>query len=629
MIRGATSTLLGCVLASASLTACGDALPPADITLVSTAAISGFDPIEASDAYAGGAQAQVYEGLYEYHYLDRPLRLIPALAEGDPEISADGLTYTFRLKEGVRFQDSECFVSTDNPDGVGREVTAHDFVWCWKRLMGVPSSSGQWIFAGKVEGLDDWATRCQDAFVARGLYDRVNEYYPYEHPELADLRVEEVSGLRALDDRTFEVRLVEPYPQLLWTLAMSFTVVYPPEAVEHFGMDFLTRPVGTGPYRVEEFWPPDRKVQFVRNPTYRECHYPTEGEPGDAEAGLLDDAGRRLPLVDRIDLLVVETSNTRWLEFAQGHLDTIKTEKDVWQEAMTDDAELRPELAARGVQVLSSPKADIAYAAFNMEDPVVGLAGGEPARKLRQAMSLAYDQQRWIEVMRNGVWSIPAKGPLPPTVAGYVDVPTPYAPRDLDRARALLVDAGFPGGRGLPEIEYDMSGTSSTSRNGAEILKSSMADIGIRIKLRGQTWDQFKAKVDAKQAQMFGMAWNMDYPDAQNFMMLFYGPYGAPGANSTNYQNDEYDELYRRMKVMLPGPERQALIERMLRILHEDAPWMYTDHRVAYAFTNPWLRNYKLIQTIEWPMKYLDVDREEKVRRLGESSVPPRAEDDS
>ncbi len=584
--------------------------PEPDARFVAVAEIKGFDPVYANDSYSAGAQIQVYEGLYEIHYLKRPLQMVPLLADGMPEVSEDGLTYTFHLKKGVRFQDDPCF-----PGGKGRELTAHDFVWCWKRLMAIPDSTGRWLFEGKVQGLDAWSKRA-GARLGK-LFDRVNEHFPFEHPTMREVVAEEVEGLRAIDDHTLRVRLTEPYPQFLWTLVMSFTVVYPREAVARYGMELMAHPVGTGAYRVEDFWIYDRKITYVRNPSWHGGTYPTEGAPGDEEKGLLADAGRPLPFLERVEFLVIPTSQPRWLRFLDRELDRVETEREIWEKAMTLDGKLRPELAAQGIAVQVEPKADIAFTAFNMDDPVIGAPAGDRGRKVRQAMSLAYDTPLWIKIMRNGSWGIPAHGPIPPTVAGYVSEPrSPYSTRDVARARKLLEEAGFPGGRGLPKLHYEMSGADAVSRNGAEILRNNLREIGIEIDLHANTWDQFDEKVKGKQAQVFGMAWGADYPDAQNFLQLFYGPHESPGPNNSNYKNPEYDRLYDQMKLMLPGPERDEVIRKMLAVLNEDCPWSYTDHRVQYSYRHAWLRNFKYMDINPWLFKYYRVDREEKARRL-------------
>ncbi len=600
---------LSCALA-APLVGC-ERPPPVDARFVSVAAIKGFDPIDSGDVYASGAQSQVYEGLLQYHYLKRPVELIPCLAAEMPTVSDDGLVFTVKLRRDAVFQDNECFEG-----GKGRLLTAHDVVYCIKRFMGVPSSTGSWLLEDRIVGLDAWAERAGKKLGT--LFDAVNEYYPYEHPDMAALRDEEVPGLLALDDFTVRFTLTKPFPQFLYTLAMSYTAVYPHEALDHYGMTLHLHPVGTGPYRVEEYWPPDKKILFERNPTFRGEAYPTEGGPGDVEAGLLDDAGRSLPFLDRIEFVVIEAPQPRWLRFASGDIERVETEQDIWQEAMIRDTdELRPELVEQGIRVSVATKTDLAYFAFNMEDEILGVPAGERGRKVRQAICLAYDQAQWIKVMRNGYWATPAFGPLPPTVQGFVEVRSPYAGRDVERARQLLIEAGYPGGEGLAPLEYELSGVSTTSRKGAEIFKQSMREIGLDVNLNGQTWDQFLNKVRQKKAQMFGMAWLADYPDAENFLQLFYGPNESPGPNNSNYANPEYDKLYERFAVMTMGPERNEVVKEMLDVMYEDCPVSFTDYRIQYTYTQPWLRNFKFLQFTNWAFKYYDVDQDEKARRLG------------
>ncbi len=607
------SRLTSLLIGTACLWAGGCAREPEpDARFVCPAEIKGFDPAYTSDSYAAGAQFQVYEPLLEIHPLKRPFELMPCLAESMPEASPDHMTFTFRIRGDAPFQDDPCF-----PGGKGRKVTAQDFVWCIKRLMAVPDSQVNWLFAGKVKGLDDWAARAGKRL--EGLFDHRNRHFPFESPQMRDLVDEEVPGLRALDDRTLRIELSEPYPQLLWALTMA--LVYPHEAVERYGVEFQNHPVGTGPYHVDEFWIFDRRITFERNPTWHGQTYPTEGAPGDREAGLLDDAGRPLPFLDRVEFVVIRESQPRWLEFEEGRLDRIDVEREIWQRAMTDDGRLRPDLAAKGIRFQKELMGNVAYIGFNMEDPVVGTPAGERGRKLRQAMSLAYDADRWIEIMRNGHWGVPALNPIPPNVWGYVDERSPYARRDLGRARKLLEEAGYPGGAGVPKLVYELSGADAVTRNGAELFKIAMKDVGIDVEVSTNSWDQFLAKVNDKKAQIFGMSYSQDYPDAQDFLQLFYGPNEAPGPNGTNYKNPEYDGLYKRMCTMEPGPDRDAVIRRMVAILNEDCPWIYEDVRTNYSWTQPWLRNFKYSDINPWMFKYCRVDEAEKRRRLGKGEA--------
>ena len=272
--------------------------------------------MRAGDTLSGGVMAQIYDALYEYKYLVRPYELKPALAAALPQVSADGLTYTIPLKKGVVFQDDPCFKATG---GHGREVTADDIIYGIKRLMDVANKpTGSWMLQGKVVGLDEF----YDESVKRAA---AGEDMDYSMP---------VAGLQAPDPYTLRIQLKERYPQLKYALAMPYTAPVPHEAVEVYPDDFVNHPVGTGAFRLKE-WTKRWRMILERNPTYRDDRYPGEGEPGDREAGLLDAAGERLPIVDEIYLSIVSEAQPAWLLFKEGYLDASGISKDNFKEAIS------------------------------------------------------------------------------------------------------------------------------------------------------------------------------------------------------------------------------------------------------------------------------------------------------
>ena len=309
------------------------AAPGESVFCSETARIKGFDPVKAGDVASAHAVSRIYEGLLQYAYLVRPYRLEPCLAEALPEVSADGLEYTFRIRRGIYFQDDPCFVATG---GRGRELTAEDFVYAIKRVADLKNGSpGYWAFRDRIPGLDEF--RAASAGSAPTDYTRP------------------VAGLQAPDRYTLRISLKGPYPQLLWVLAMNYAYAVPREAVEYYGEDFVNHPVGTGPYVLASHVH-NYRVEFVRNPKWRETGrpdaYPSEGEPGDAERGLLADAGRPIPFIDRIVQYVIGDSTTRWLLFLAGQLDVAGISKDNWDAVVTPAGTLAPELQARGIEVL-------------------------------------------------------------------------------------------------------------------------------------------------------------------------------------------------------------------------------------------------------------------------------------
>lgn len=538
--------------------------PPGTLHISTPAKIKGLDPIYADDLYGGTEVGRVYEGLLQYHYLKRPYVLIPSLAEALPSVSADGKTFTFHLKKGVLFQDD---VSFKNTGGKGREMIAEDFVYSFKRLADPKlSSSGWWIFDGKIVGLNEWREEASKS-------------------ESTDYN-KAVVGLRATDRYTLQIQLTQRSTQFLYFLAMSFAGVVPKEAVDHYGKEFINHPVGTGPYRLAEY-NPSSKLVWVKNPTYRLELYPSEGESGDKEAGLLEDAGKPLPLSEKIVVQIFVESQPMWLSFLSGKLDYSSIPKDSFNQAITPTKDLTPELKAKNIRLLKAPQLDITHESFNMTDPVVG-----KNKLLRQAISLAHNEDEVIHIFYNGRAEA-AQSPIPPGLSGYnPEFKNPYRQFNLTRAKELLAKAGYPGGKGLPPIEYATL-ADSTSRQMVEYLQKSLAVIGVVLKVNTYSWPELQASIKNKRGQMWGFAWGADYPDAENFLQLFYSKNASPGPNDSNYSNPEFDRLYEKSLLLQDSPERTALYQQMVKMIVEDCPWIFGAHRLSYALVHPWLKNYK------------------------------------
>jgi len=556
------------------------------IHIAVSAKIKGLDPVMSDDMYSGDEVARVYEGLYQYHYLKRPYTLIPALAEAMPEISADGKTWTIKIKKGIVFQDDPAFKATG---GKGRELTADDFVYSWKRL-GDPklASPGWWVFDGKIEGFNEW----HDA----------NAKAPTTDYNAA------ISGLHALDRYTIQLKLKNRSFQMMYALAMPFTVAVAREVVDNYGKEFLNHPVGTGPWKLGEY-NPNSKIVYEKNPTYRTDTYPTEGDSQDQAAGLLADAGKKLPLADKIVISIIEEDQPRWLNFMAGELDYSGIPKDNFSQAIDTNGELKAELKAKGIVLTKSPSLDITHETFNMADPIVG-----KNKYLRQALSLAHNPGPFINLFYNGT-ALPAQGPIPPGLAGYdPDFKNPYVQFNVEKAKEYLAKAGFPGGKGLGPIEY-VTQTSSTTRQMNEYLQKEFAAIGVELKINAYSWPEFQQAVKNKKGQMWGMAWGADYPDAEDFLQLFITKNGTPGPNDANYSNPEVDQLYEKSLMLQDGPERTAIYKQMVKIIVEDAPWVFGVHRLSYTVVNPWFKNYRYQEFTAGMSKYWRVDPALKAKK--------------
>ncbi len=574
-----------------------------------TSRIRGLDPGISGEVSSSLAISRIYEGLLQYDYLARPYKVVPLLAESMPVISDDGMVYTFKIRKGIHFHDNPCF-----PAGKGRELVADDFVYSIKRVADVKNaSSGFWAFNKRIAGIDAFHEMSKDS--AKTDYD-----FPVE-------------GLQATDRYTLQITLTEPYPQLLYILAMHYSFAVPREAVEFYGKSFVNNPVGTGPYELVE-WKRNSRIEFMRSPKWAETRrvetYPSEGTPEQEAAGLMVDAGKQIPFIDRVVQYVIDDSTTSWMMFLSGQLGLSGISRDNWDAVITGDKELNDSLESRGIKLVSSPTLDVYYLGFNWEDPVVG-DSDDPAqslrnRKLRQALSCAFDFDQMNKFMNNRLY--PLDGPIPQPLAGSLKEASPYG-FNLKKARELLVDAGYPEGidgatgRRL-ELTMELGSATANTRQMMELMADMYQKIGIVLKASYNTWPSFIEKMNRRQAQMFQLGWVADYPDAENFLQLFYSKNESPGPNHANYRNAEIDRMYEQIRTMLPSPQRTAIYEQMASIIIEDSPWIFLYQPMDFGLTHRWIQNYSTHAFPYGMGKYRRVDmaaREAWLSTYGESKL--------
>ena len=547
----ASKSFLILLLSFAFISGCRQASPipePPTLRLV-LSKISCLDPARANDVPSLQPIGLIYEGLLQYSYLKRPYEVEPALAQALPKVSADGLTYTFTLRSGVYFHDDPCF-----PGGRGRELTAADFVYAIKRVADTKNASGgYWAFREKIVGLDEFRAASQS-----------KDPTDYDQP---------VAGLVAVDRYTLRITLKQPYPQLLWVLAMPYSYAVPREAVAFYGDDFANHPVGTGPYILRS-WRPNYCLAFTRNPRWQ------------APASSLT-----TPPVERIFFYFINDPTTRWLAFLQGQIQVFpEVDRDNWDVVFDENLELQPWLKERGVHLASIVGLCTYYLGFNMADPVVGTN-----KALRQALSYAFDSAKWVSFYRGKVMR--AHGPLPPDVAGYAEGAIPYS-FDLAKAKDLLAVAGYPGGKDPKtgrrlELTLELGGTGNDARESTELFTEFMDRLGIVVVPSYNNLPTLIRKLEGRQAQMFRLSWYADYPDAQNFLQLFYSPNASPGPNRANYQNPEFDALYEQVLTMGDSPARTELYRRLVAMVIEDAPWLFMHYLVNHVLYHDDLKNYQ------------------------------------
>jgi ABC-type transport system substrate-binding protein len=565
----------------------------------------------------------VYPSYYKYAYLKRPFQITLNLGEkeskrepwpttitgpdGKPK-QVTGERYTFVLRKDLRFQDDPAF-----PGGKGRPITASDIVYSFKRMCDAkvqcPVAS---FFADKVIGWDDYS---------KG-FDTKDEAVRLKHYD------DEMKGVQVdkNDPYTFYVYLNQPYPQLKYLMAMHFTTPQAREAVEKYGLDEYARHmVGCGPY-VMASYEPKQRITMVVNPNRPRDYYPTEGEPGDKEQGLLDDAGKQLPMNDKVVFNIIKEGTSAWNLFQQGYLDAAGVGSNNFNQVVAPNGQITPEMAKRGIQLRKDTQVNVYYLAFNMLDPVWGGYTAEK-KKLRQAVSLAVDSQEFIDLFRQGN-GVPAQWLLPPGVFGYdPNYKSPYKTVDIAKAKRLLAEAGYPEGNDPKTgrklvLNFDTTAINAAGRIMVGILQNQIERIGIKVENRATRPDLFQDKLLKNQHQFIYYGWFADYPDPENFVFLLYGPNKKPGPNSSNYANPEYDKLFEQMRSMENTPERQAIINKMRDISAEDVPWIPVYHEVALSVGYDWQKNVKSHPIDNSFNQYRRIDFEERARKQQEWNRP-------
>lgn len=626
--------------------------------------------------------AQIYQPPLQYHYLKRPYTLIPATVEQVPEpelYDARGRrlpagapaeqvaesVYELKLKPGIRYQPhpafalddrgrplyldlspaelQDKFVIGDFPHASSRTLRADDYIYQIKRLAHPRLHSPIFgMMAEKIIGLKELGQALEAAYQAKP-----------DQPWL-DLDAFPLEGVQQVDELTWRIRIKGRYPQFVYWLAMPFFAPVPREVDRFFSQPGMAErnltldwwPVGTGPYMLTEN-DPNRRMVLTRNPHFQGETYPCEGEPEDEAAGLLADCGKPLPFIDQAVFTREKEAIPYWNKFLQGYYDASGIGSDSFDQAVRinvgGEVALTEEMQAKGIRLLTSVRASTFYLGFNMLDPVVG-GNQEQAAKLRQALSIAIDQEEFISIFMNGR-GIPAMSPLPPGIFGFEAGQAGLNPyvydwvdgkpkrKPVEEAQRLLAEAGWPNGRharsGEPLVlNLDTTAGGMGEKNRLDWLTRQFQKIGVQLVVRATDFNRFQDKLEQGAVQLFFLGWNADYPDPENFFFLLHGPEGRArrqgGQNSANYQNPAYDRLFLQMKAMENTPERLDLIRAMNRILQHDAPWIYAFHPKTYVLTHAWLKNRKPSDVGNNTLKYQRLDYPLRQRLRAEWNQPER-----
>ncbi|MBV9468960.1 MAG: hypothetical protein JOZ57_06905 [Abitibacteriaceae bacterium] len=581
-----------------------------------------LDPSVAYDEAEASVIDVIYPAYLQYHYLKRnPFVLDLALGATPPRrepylystqekgktVQKRGEAWTFKIKPRLRFQDDPCFAG-----GKGRAITVADFIYSWKR-MGDPAVNCPIVsfFGDKIIGFADYMKQ-------NAAREKAGQQPDYNLS---------VAGLQPdpKDPYIFRILLNQPYPQLRFLMAMHFTSPLAHEAVDMYGKELARHPVGCGSFMMTEYTSKLRIVLEV-NPNRMVEYYPTEGAPGDREAGLLQNAGKQLPLVKKVVFNIIREGITSWNLFLQGYQDSASVTQQNFQQVMAHPGQLSPEMAQKGVQLHRDVGTDIFYYAFNMNDPVFG--GYTPQKqKLRQAISTAIDAQAVIDLFNQGLGRR-AEFLLPPGIFGYEpEYKNPYRQYSVERAKQLLAEAGYPNGIDAKTgerltLNYDNAATTAASRMQVGLVQKQIQALGINFVSRATRVNVFQDKLDKGQFQFFHYGWIADYPDAENFLFMLYGPNRRPGPNASGYDNPQYNRLFDSVRIMDDGPQRLALIRKMRQIAVNDCPWIYEEHSESYGLTQPWLHNYKPHPVANNSAKYIGVDAAMRARLQSEWNQP-------
>ena len=616
---------------------------------------------------------QIYEPPLQYHFLKRPYTLVPLTAtavpqpayydkqgnrlpEDAPAALISYSIYEIRIKPGIRFQPHPALARdgrgrylyrglpaaelarkhtlADFPATGTRELLAADYVYQIKRLAHPHLHSPiLGLMSAYILGLPEYATEIEKEY-ARLVKNLKDQNGGVVH---LDLERFPLAGVEVVDRYTYRIKIKGKYPQFVYWLAMPFFAPMPPEADAFYDQPGMAEkdlvldwyPLGTGPFMLTEN-NPSRQMVLERNPYFHEETYPREGMPGDAEAGLLADAGKPLPLVEKVKLSLEKESIPYWNKFLQGYYDASGVGPESFDQAVRVGSQgevgITEAMQAKGIRLATAVLTSTYYMGFNMLDPVVG-GYTERARKLRQAISIAVDDEEYIALFNNGR-GVPAQGPLPPGIFGnredreginpyvYDWVNGKLQRKPITEARRLLAEAGYPRGvdadSGAPLVlNFDVTASGPDDKARLDWYRKQFAKLDVQLVIRNTDYNRFQDKMTKGNAQIFLWGWNADYPDPENFMFLLNGRQSkvkGGGENASNYDNPEFNRLFEEMKNMDNSPARQAIIDRMVEIARQDAPWVWGLHPKRFALYHAWYHNAKPNIMANNTLKYIRID---------------------
>ena len=615
--------------------------------------------------------AQIYEPPLQYNYLKRPYVLIPLTSTSIPRISffsSDGkiieghssevafTEYEIEIQPNIKYQPHPAFAKDNSGKHLYHDLDSENFSQIFT-LSDFPLTGTRELVAQdyvhQVKRMADPKTHCPISGVMSEyivgfseLRDKLSKNQSGSK-KIHDLRAQNISGVSVVDRYKYRIRIKGKYPQFLYWLAMPFFSPMPWEASEFYKQSMLIKnnitlnwfPIGTGPFMLAEN-NPNLRMTMQKNPNFRGELYPEHGTSQDLSKGLLRDAGKKMPFIDKAVFSLEKENIPRWNKFLQGYYDSSGISSDSFDQAIrssgsgADEVGLTDSMIEKGITLATSINTSIHYMGFNMLDDVIG-GNTERARLLRQAISIAVDYEEYISIFLNGRGEA-AQGPIPPQIFGHkegADGINPYIynwekgaarRKTIDHAFQLLDKAGYKNGvdqnTGKPLILFfDAVGAGADAKSSLNWLRKQFRKLGIQLVIRSTDYNRFSEKMLEGTSQIYQWGWNADYPDPENFLFLLYGPnskVNKQGENASNFTHPEYDLLFNQMKNMANGEERQAIIDKMVNIVRYQAPWLWGFYPKSYSLNHAWLHNVKPNLMANNTLKYLRINPEKREQNI-------------
>lgn len=622
-----------------------------------------LDPIRSYGSNEFAFIEQIYQPPLQYHFLHRPYRLEPLILTQMPVIShydANGnklnddsasniafTDYTLTLKKGIRYQPHPALAKDEQGNYRYHQLSKEE-ISKYKTLLQFEHQGTRELVAADIENqIKRFANPLLHAPLSdlmqknilgmKELSGQLSELIKKEGLKHIDLRQHKLTGVTVHNDYQLTIRLKDQYPQFIYWLAMPFFAPMPWEAELFYSQDGMQDhnlnlhwyPIGTGPYMLTENNPNLRMI-LERNPNFHGEKYPTTGEQEDKEKGLLDDADSDLPFIDKAIYSLEKESIPSWNKFQQGYYDSSGISSDSFDQVVnigsSGEASLSDDMKEKGITLTTATQPSLFYFGFNMLDETVG-GNSERTRLLRQAISIALDYEEYISIFNNGR-GVTGQGPIPPGIFGHIEGEAGINPyvydwengrpqrKTITDAKALMEKAGYANGidsktQQSLTLSFDSYDTSPGGKARLNWLRKQFEKLGIQLVIRATDYNRFQEKMRNGDNQMFFWGWNADYPDPENFLFLLQGSNGKvkhKGPNYANFKNTEFDALFKEMKQLSNGPERQAVVDKMVEIVRYQSPWLFAIHPQGFGLTHSWYSNFKSNAMTRNTLKYKRVD---------------------